>query len=132
MKDLARGLWRRAKEALVAAKHTLSVSPDAAGSRAYYAALYAVSAHFAVDGKVFKKHSSVEAAVHRDLVKTGQWPKELGGKYSVLVELRTLGDYGDLEHVSTEEGRDAIQMATDILYAVGTIHPEEFTGLDDI
>ena len=71
-------LWGRARKALATARHVLSMDPDAAGSRAYYAAFYAASARFALDGRQFSKHSAVHAAVHRDLVHLGGWPSELG------------------------------------------------------
>ena len=57
MRDLAENLWSRAQEALRASRHVLPVSCDAAASRAYYAAFYAVSALFALRGRTFKKHS---------------------------------------------------------------------------
>ena len=131
MTELAEAFWDRAKDALRAAKHVLVVSPNTAASRSYYAAFYAVSAYFALTGRAFKKHSSVEAAVHRDLVKTGLWPKELGAEYSVLVELRSLSDYGALEQVSGQEACDATEAATDILTAVARAHPSVFTGLEN-
>jgi hypothetical protein len=68
----AADLWRRANEALRTAEADLAVSHDAAASRAYYAAFYAVSALFAWEGREFAKHSAVHAAVHRDLVKVGR------------------------------------------------------------
>lgn len=132
MNPLAEGLWERAKDSLRAARHLALVSPDAAASRAYYAAFYAVSAYFARQGRTFRKHSSVEAAVHRDLVKAGLWPKELGARYSLLVEVRSVADYGDLEHVSRYEAGDAIQTATDVLRAVAESFPELFGGLEGI
>ena len=126
MTDLAAGLWERGKEALRVARHDLALSPDAAASRAYYAAFYAVSAHFALRGKTFKKHSAVEAAVHRELVKPGLWPKELGTRYSLLVELRSVSDYGELEHASSAEAEDAVQTAVEILRAIHDANPREF------
>ncbi len=114
----AADLWMRAVEALVTARHDLPVSPDAAASRAYYAAFDAVSALFALEGRTFTKHSGAEAAVHRDLVKTGRWPEELGKSYSLLVELRETGDYGGGEHVSREDAEDAVERAGRILDAV--------------
>ena len=119
MSTHAADLWRRAVEALATARHDLPVSPDAAASRAYYAALDAVSALLALDGRTFTKHSAVEAAVHRDLVKAGRWAEELGKSYSLLVALRETGDYGGGEHVSREEAEDAVGRAERILDAVG-------------
>ncbi len=125
-------LWFSAKDALRAAKTVLSVSPDSAASRAYYAAFYAVSAMFALEGKTFRKHSAIEAAVHRDLVRPGRWDVELGQEYSKLLEARNVGDYSVGQHVTGEEAEEAIQIAGDILRAVSQANPEEFTGLDEI
>ncbi len=122
----AADLWRRATEALVTARHDLPVSPDAAASRCYYAVFDAVSALFALDGLTFTKHSAVEAAVHRDLVKAGRWPEELGKSYSLLVGLRETGDYGGGEHVSREEAEDAVERAARIVEAVRAASNGEF------
>jgi len=122
----ARDFWGRAVDALRVAEHDLDLSPDAAASRAYYAAFYAVSAHFALEGRSYVKHSAVEVAVHRDLVKAGYWGTDLGRGYSLLVQLRTRGDYGGGRHVSLEEGAEAIRMASRIMGKVAETHPEEF------
>ena len=78
MTAAAMDFWERAKDALHVARHDVELSPDAAASRAYYAAFYGVSAHFTMEGRSFTKHSAVEAAVHRDLVRAGIWPKKEG------------------------------------------------------
>ena len=128
MKEFAESLWLRAQDALRVARHDLPVSPDAAASRAYYAAFYAVSAMFALKGTTFRKHAAVEAAVHRDLVKSGVWPRELGAGYSRLVEARSTGDYGPNTHVSPDEAAEAIELATDIIGAVAESDPDTFPG----
>ena len=134
MTKLAASLWKRATEALEAARHVRSVSTDAAASRSYYAAFYAVSALFALQGKKFSKHSALEAAVHRDLVRSGIWPTELGQRFSDLVAARKAGDYGEDVRVSKEEAARSIDAAEDILRAVARAHPEEFSDLssDDL
>jgi uncharacterized protein (UPF0332 family) len=124
--QLAAALWNRAIEALEAAKHVLQVSPNAAASRAYYAAFYAVSAALALQRKSYRKHCAVEAAVHRDFVKAGLWPKEIGQAYSGLLELRTLGDYGEVGNVKPENAKLAIEAAELIVKAVAQTHPAEF------
>jgi len=102
------------------------LSPDAAASRAYYAAFYAVSAHFNMGGRSFIKHSAVEAAVHRDLVRAGIWPKEAGRCFSRLMQLRTRGDYGGGRHVSYEDAEEAIRLASDIVRRIADLHPDTF------
>jgi uncharacterized protein (UPF0332 family) len=123
----ATDLWCRAKKALAVAEVALSLDPDSAASRAYYAAFFAVSARFALEGKAFAKHSALEAAVHRDLVKTQLWPVELGQAYSRLSQVRSIGDYGEIEHVSEARAKEAIDFATDILKAVAKECPQVFS-----
>lgn len=53
MNEYAADLWERAKEALRTAQADLSVSYDAAASRAYYAAFYAASVLFALERRDF-------------------------------------------------------------------------------
>ena len=61
MNKYAADLWARSKEALKTAEADLSVSADAAASRAYYAAFYAVSALFARSGSELEKKLSQAA-----------------------------------------------------------------------
>ncbi len=124
MKAYAFDLWKRAEDAFKVSESNLSISPDSAASRAYYAAFYAVSALFASRGAVYRKHSAVESAVHRDLVKAGIWEKELGKNYTDLIELRSTGDYGGIEHVTFAEAKEAVNMAKKILNAVKKVCPE--------
>jgi uncharacterized protein (UPF0332 family) len=100
--------------------------PDGSASRSYYAAFYAVSDLFALEGKTFKKHSAVQAAVHRDLVKTGLWPKELGEAYSSLRETREVADYGGNFHVVEDLAETNLQIARSILEAAHRANNEIF------
>ena len=50
MNPYALDLWERALNALQTAESNMAVSFDAAASRSYYAAFYAVSAFFAAPG----------------------------------------------------------------------------------
>ena len=91
---------------------------DAAASRAYYAAFYAVSALLALEGKSFKKHSAVEAALHRDLILTGRLSESIGVAYGSLRYFRNIGDYGGIEHVTAEQSGEAIRSAQLIIVAI--------------
>jgi len=124
-------LWQRAKAALATARRDLPHDPDAAASRAYYAAFYAVSAYLASEGKVYRKHAAVGAAVHRELVGTGLWPKELGRAFSSLFEWRMLGDYAVGRHVPPDRAARAVDDAVAILHAVAGMCPDRFGGLED-
>jgi len=121
-------LWKRATKALVVARSVLELDSNAAASRAYYAAFYAVSALFLLRGDTFTKHSAVEAAVHRDLVKPGIWDQTLGKGYSLLHNLRNTGDYGCAQNVPSDKARQAVETASRILKAVTDMRPEAFEG----
>jgi uncharacterized protein (UPF0332 family) len=118
MDEYATDLWKRAKKSLSTARSIADSDPDASASRAYYAAFYAVSGLLALEGKIFNKHSAVEVAVHRDLINAGRWPEELGKIYHALVEARTTGDYGGMDHVEADTAVNAIKKAERILDAV--------------
>jgi hypothetical protein len=102
-------LWERALRALQTADELVDRDSDASSSRAYYAAFYAVSALLALEGQSYSKHTAVERAVHRDFVKTGKFPPEVGAAFSWLANLRYTADYGGSEHAETG---DAGQAAT--------------------
>ena len=111
-------LWDRAVQALKTAESLVESDPDASASRAYYAAFYAVSAFFALQQQGFSKHTAVERAVHRDLVKPGVWPVEIGAAFSWLANVRSTGDYGGVSHVLPEEAATAVEKARLILETV--------------
>jgi uncharacterized protein (UPF0332 family) len=111
-------LWLRAQQAARTARQLTSSDPDASVSRAYYAAYYAVCALFASEGRTFTRHTAVETAVHRDLVRTGRWLADLGAAYSWLVAMRYTGDYGGGAHASADDAGAAIAKVDAILQAV--------------
>ena len=125
--DYPRTDWDRAIDAVRDAQVLLTNGGfDGAASRAYYAAFHAVTALFAVEGRTFTKHSAVEAAVHRDLVKGERWSSDLGRDFSFCVELRGVGDYGTDVRVDAKQATDAIASARRILVAVRNALPVSF------
>ncbi len=128
--DYPRTEWDRAVDALRDADLLLANGGfDGAVSRAYYAAFHAVSALFAIEGIMFTKHAAVEAAVHRDLVKAGRWPADLGRDFSFCVELRGVGDYGADVRVDAKQATDAIASARRILVGVRNALPVTFPSV---
>ena len=125
----ASGFWRHAKVALAAARANLETDPATVANRAYYAAFYAVAALFTLEQKAFKKHSVLEALVHRELVNTGRWREELGADYRFLSRLRTTGDYDVTREISRAEAKMSVESATRILDAVRQMLPDDFPGL---
>lgn len=94
---------------------------DFAVSRAYYAAFYAASALLLNNGRETKKHSGVIALIHQHFVKTQKLPVEQGKHLNWLFELRGIGDYGGVIHLSFEEAQRAIEVATSFVDAVDDI-----------
>lgn len=124
MKQFAAIEWHRARRTLTSAEQLISSDSDSAASRAYYAAFHAVTALFASRGQTFTRHAGLRAAIHRDLVRTGQWPPELGKAFDFLMDLREVGDYGGLTQVSQEDARMATAKAGKIIEAVLASCPE--------
>ena len=102
----------RAENSLQAAKELLEKEYyDISASRAYYAAFYASSALLLSVEIDPSKHSGVIAAIHREFVKTGKLDKEQGKNLNWLFELRSVGDYGVIVHVSGDESTRAVKTA---------------------
>ncbi|MBU4211357.1 MAG: HEPN domain-containing protein [Verrucomicrobia bacterium] len=124
MTEYSKDLWKRAENALDSAKALIKISPDDAASRAYYAVFHAVSAAFALQNKTFVKHAAVRAAVHREFIKTGLWPMDIGIAFDMIWELRDTGDYGGTMHVTEDEANQAVQTARQILEIIAGSCPE--------
>ena len=91
---------------------------DIAASRAYYAAFYAASALLLGKNIDPSKHKGVISAIHREFVKTGKLAVEQGKSLNWLFEMRSVGDYGVIAHVSAGEAMLAIKIAEDFILAV--------------
>lgn len=109
----------RAQQSLEAARQLeIGLYYDFAAGRAYYAAFYAATALLLHDGVEMSRHSGVIAAVHQRYIKTGMLDRTQGKSLNWLFELRSVGDYGGLAHVSRTEVVQAIQVAEKFLQSV--------------
>ena len=124
MKDFALGEWQRALRTLVSGRKLVSTDPDSAASRAYYAAFHSLTALFALRGRTFSKHAAIRAALHRELIRPGQWPTELGQAYDFLMDMREIGDYGGLVQVSQDDAKMSLEKAAAIVEEVKRTCPE--------
>lgn len=124
MSAVAAESWLRALRSLGIAESSLDASPDDSASRAYYAAFHSVTALFALEGRVFRSHAQANAAVHRDLVRTGRVPAAFGADFTKLWDLRGVGDYGGPEHVEPDEAREAVAAARRVLETVRAACPQ--------
>lgn len=99
---------------------------DFVASRAYYAAFYAATAVLLCEELEFSKHSGVIAFIHREFIRTGKLDKRYGKNLNWLFELRSVGDYGAMVHVSRQDAEKAIKVAEEFLRAIeGLIYKEE-------
>ena len=123
-------LWQRAQESLRATSTLLAAGfPDFAAARAYYAAFYAASALLLTEGKTFRSHRGAVALIHRDYVRTGRLPVDIGRILNTLSNLRSVGDYGGATHVSRDEANGALIEAQQFLEAVRALLPADIRNV---
>lgn len=72
-------------------------------NRLYYACFYAVSALLLTKGLTTSKHSYLRSLMHREFVKTGIIPADLGIHFDLLFNSRQKGDYSDFVRFRNEE-----------------------------
>ncbi len=126
MKEFAGSQWQRARRIIQTSSMLVESDPESAASRAYYAAFHALTALFALRGQSFKKHTALRAALHRDLIKSGEWPRERGKDYDLLTELREASDYGEMARIIDQDARRAVEAAQRIIAAC----QKELSSLD--
>jgi len=126
VKEFAGSQWQRARRIIQTSSMLVESDPESAASRAYYAAFHALTALFALRGQSFKKHTALRAALHRDLIKSGEWPRERGKDYDLLTELREASDYGEMARIIDQDARRAVEAAQRIIAAC----QKELSSLD--
>ena len=122
-------LGQRAQAALRATDTLLAAGfSDFAAARAYYATFYAASALLLAEGKTFRSHRGMVALMHRDYVRSGRLPMDMGRILSTLSDLRSVGDYGGVTYVSQAEARVALREAQQFLEAVRSLLPADIVA----
>ena len=84
-----------------------------------------MSALLLAEGKTFRSHRGAVALIHRDYVRTGRLPLDMGRILSTLSDLRGVGDYGGATHVSHAEANGALLEAQQFVDAVRTLLPAD-------
>jgi len=120
-REIAANLERAEQSIEAAGELAVSEFYDFAASRAYYAAFYAATAALLNEEIELSKHSGVIASVHHRLVKTGKLDKEQGKELNWLFELRNVGDYGVIIHVSQQDAQRAIRVAKSFLGVIKSL-----------
>jgi uncharacterized protein (UPF0332 family) len=126
VKEFACSEWQRAQRSIRTAGTLIQSDPESATSRAYYAAFHALTALFALRGQSFSKHAALRSALHKNLIKSGEWSIELGKEYDFLTDLREMSDYGDVARVSEQDAQRAVDAAQRIIAAC----QEKLSSLD--
>lgn len=72
-------------------------------NRLYYACFYAVSALLLTKNFSTSKHGHLRSLLHREFVKTGLIPKELGKHFDLLFDSRLEGDYADFARFEADD-----------------------------
>jgi uncharacterized protein (UPF0332 family) len=98
---------QRAREALDEAKIMFKAGRiNTYVNRLYYACFYAVSALLLTRNFSTSKHGYLRSLMHREFVKTGLIPKELGDHFDLLFDNRLKGDYADFIRFKAEQVAD--------------------------
>ena len=100
----------RAHEAIEEAKMLFDARHlNAYVNRLYYACFYAVSALLLTKDISTSKHGYLRSLMHREFVKTGLIPKELGKHFDMLFDSRLEGDYVDLVRFKADDVSDWLE-----------------------
>ena len=75
-------------------------------NRLYYACFYAVSALLLTKNISTSKHGYLRSLLHKEFVKTGTIPNEMGRHFDLLFSSRQEGDYADLVVFKADEVAD--------------------------
>lgn len=119
--EIAANLERAAQSIKAARDLAIKGYYDFAASRAYYGAFYAATAVLLSEGIELSKHSGVIASIHQRFVKTGKLSKEHGKDLNWLFEMRSVGDYGGIAHVSRQQANHAIEAAASFVDAINAL-----------
>lgn len=94
----------KGRESMESAKSEFSSGRNTIAVRnIYYACFYALSAVLLKEGRSFKKHTAVKAALHKDLIRTGMVDTGWGKFYNRVFDSRHEGDYQPLRTFDAEE-----------------------------
>ena len=108
--EKVRAHMEKGRQALRSSR-TLLDSDDAEGSinRTYYAAYHAATAALLCVGEEARTHKGTHLLFQRRFVKTGQFPKRLGGLATRAQELRERADYKAITRFDTAAAEDLLR-----------------------
>lgn len=87
----------------------------------YYACFYALGAVLWKQGKSFKKHSGVRAAIHRELIKPGIIDVAWGEFYDLIFERRHKSDYEPLVSFTPDQVKELLEKSQGFISQIETL-----------
>lgn len=118
-KELSKHRLQQAKDDLRASeilyKENLYKS---ANNRAYYSIFHSIKAVLALEPIDFKRHKDVIAYFNKNYVSNEIFPKKMGRKISIASRMREDSDYEDEFVVETDDTKEQIETAKELLELV--------------
>lgn len=119
MKPEVEGFLVKAEESIAAAKVLLRESDHGfSASRAYYGMFYAAEALLLSRGLSYSRHSAVLTAFGKEFIKPGLFEPKWHQAFQEAFQVRQVGDYEPLEHVSETTARRTLEEAEGFVQAV--------------
>ncbi|OQY41959.1 MAG: hypothetical protein B6240_14465 [Desulfobacteraceae bacterium 4572_87] len=87
----------------------------------YYASFYALTALLLKEGRSFKKHTGIKAALHKDLIKEGIVEPQWGKFYNRIFDSRHEGDYQPLRVFQAEEVNSYLEQCAGFIARMETL-----------
>lgn len=116
MNEEVKNLIIKAQQSLEASHLLLKGGyPDFAIARAYYTMFYLASAFLTTKNLGFSKHSAVISAFGKEFAKTDLLPRKYHQYLKQAQDLRNLGDYGEINIISTDQAKIQIEKAQEFL-----------------
>lgn len=91
-----------------------------ANNRAYYSIFHSIKAVLALEPIDFKRHKDVIAYFNKNYVSNETFPKKMGRKISIASRMREDSDYEDEFVVESDDTKEQIETARELLVLVET------------
>lgn len=115
-RELSNHRLEQAKEELKASKVLYDEELyKSANNRAYYAIFHSIKAVLALEPIDFKRHKDVQAYFNKNYVNTEIFPKKLGHRIAEASKIREDSDYDDEFTVKSEETKEQIETASELI-----------------
>ena len=120
-KDLSIHRLEQAKENIEEAEILFKMNKfKGANNRAYYSIFHSIKAVLALEPIDFKRHKDVIAYFNKNYISNETFPKKMGRKISIASRMREDSDYEDEFVVESDDTKEQIETARELLVLVET------------